>query len=132
MHTRHGLLEQIAADSADHGAFDFLENYEASEWLTAADAPADAAIGHLLDGLSELQGAEAKRVNMLLTRLLIDVSFDDLGQLRDVFRTLIHDGCFAEIGREIEANYDLDAIKAMPRAQTLPRAEDCMFFKVQA
>lgn len=135
MNKRIHLLAQIAEDSGpelDHtgGTLLTLENFEASEWLTATDAPKDAAIQLLLDGLCEMSGSDATRLNTLFVRLLCSPSFDDMGEIRDSLRSILIDGCKSEISRELKG-YDVTELATLA---TVKRAgpEDSWLLKRQA
>jgi len=129
MDTRDGIIRSFIDEGIDPA--EHLETFEASEWLTATDAPKDAAVNMLLDGMSEAKPAEVARLNRLIVSLLVDVSADKLIEFRDTVRSLVIDQCKAEIAREFQ-QYDVDAIRATPPAAKLPRVEDCMFHRLQA
>lgn len=126
MTTRADMLRQFADDMADSRRsgigpdFDHIENYEASEWLTASDAPADGAVQYLMDWMAGLSDRDSARLHKMLVDLLISPSFDTVIELRDTLRAALMDEARDEIARQ----FNPDCVAEIRAATIRDRASE--------
>jgi hypothetical protein len=121
MNTRKKMLRAFADDiveralcdevepSASH--FDHLESSEASLWLDADDAPWDAPVTSLVDGIDRMSLVDRAGLARRITRLLDgDLTLTGADELLSLLRSAIVDDCKADIRGQLDARFDLAAV----------------------
>jgi len=93
--------EIVTSLKAIDSRVNYLDSSEALAWLSNATNETDP-IRTLNFGLSVIKDVRREKLNVLIEALLADITFDQMGDLRDMLRAALIDECRWQIREAID------------------------------